>query len=78
MLNKNVEEKRIFRIEKEKRVFYRINDFPINVNTFLVLLDCVIKEKELVLSEKSEKAGEDITQKLETSPAKSPFFYFSI
>jgi hypothetical protein len=59
LLNKNVEENRIFRIEKGNSVFYKLNDFPFNVNALLVLLDCAIKEKEIALLEKlAPKEGE--------------------
>ena len=58
LLNRNVEENRILRIEKGNRVFYRINDFPLNVKASLVLLDCSIKEKEFALSDISAKERE--------------------
>lgn len=65
LLNKMVEENRIFRIKKGKRVFYRINDFPINVTAFLVLLDCAIKDNErVILSMPPVKEGESQSEEI--------------
>lgn len=49
LLKKNVRENRIFRIEKGKNVFYKLNDFPVNVNTLVVFINSAIKEKKDLL-----------------------------
>lgn len=59
LLKKNVEENRIFRIEKEKNVFYKINDFPLNVNALLVFVNSAIKERENKL--RAHRARQDET-----------------
>jgi len=62
LLNKNVKTNRILRVEKGSNVFYRINDFPFNVNALLVLLDCAIKEKEMVLLDNAVNEKEAIAR----------------
>jgi len=55
----------IFRIEHDGKIFYRINDFPLNVKALLVLLDCAIKDKELAIFDMpAVKEGESLSEQI--------------
>jgi hypothetical protein len=47
ILKELAENGRIFRIEKGKRVFYRLNDFPIDIGLFLTFLDAIPNEMDM-------------------------------
>lgn len=65
MLNRNEKDHRIFRIKRGEAVFYQINDFPLNVKALLVLLDHIIKEKELAMIEPpAKKEGESFSESI--------------